>query len=302
MSRKYYNRTNTCDRCSDKLIPQDIYRELNKDGNWTGNWVCHECHFSDLLEHLKRFYEENGRPPAARDFINNPKYPSFNSYQNRFGSWNSALKLAGLQTDTRRQRYTDNELLEYLQKFYKDTGKVPTYRDFINNSRYSSFTPYINRFGGWQKALKLAGLDVESMIRNGIIETVQQKARLFELYTKKHFENESEDLSGKNCNSPYDGICPKGQTYDAKSSKLHYGQYWLFHFENTEKEDIQWYYLGAFDKDYRKLLHAWRILGDFIDKDSMIIGMFTTGTQRRFTYNVENMKEFEITDKFNFDI
>lgn len=34
----------------------------------------------ELLRHLKRFYEENGRVPQRRDFINNPDYPGFYIY------------------------------------------------------------------------------------------------------------------------------------------------------------------------------------------------------------------------------
>lgn len=30
----------------------------------------------ELLEYLKQFYEENGRTPVQKDFVNNPKYPT----------------------------------------------------------------------------------------------------------------------------------------------------------------------------------------------------------------------------------
>lgn len=41
----YYNRTNTCDRCRTKLIAgvNNPYREHNKEGNWTGKWICRNC-------------------------------------------------------------------------------------------------------------------------------------------------------------------------------------------------------------------------------------------------------------------
>lgn len=44
---KYYNRTNTCDRCeTEKLKSHNAYREI-KGENWTGNWLCGKCHWID---------------------------------------------------------------------------------------------------------------------------------------------------------------------------------------------------------------------------------------------------------------
>src|SRR3972149_6251004 len=87
-------------------------------------------HIRNILEDgTERFFKENGRSPTWEDFSNNRKYPSFKTYQRHFGSWNKALKMAGLQ---------------------------------INY-----FTEYTDRFGSWQKALSLVELDVDSMVRKG---------------------------------------------------------------------------------------------------------------------------------------
>jgi hypothetical protein len=47
--RKYYNRTNTCYRCGInfekiKELGDHHRREYNKEGNWTGKWVCNRCY------------------------------------------------------------------------------------------------------------------------------------------------------------------------------------------------------------------------------------------------------------------
>ena len=39
----YYNRTNTCDICGKDLVPGKSYREYDKEGKWTGRWLCNEC-------------------------------------------------------------------------------------------------------------------------------------------------------------------------------------------------------------------------------------------------------------------
>jgi len=41
---RYYNRTNACDVCKvEKLKPGYAYRELDKNGDWTGRWICKKC-------------------------------------------------------------------------------------------------------------------------------------------------------------------------------------------------------------------------------------------------------------------
>lgn len=44
--RRYYNKTNTCDRCS-KSLSGRVHREYNKEGNWTGKWLCPTCSYKD---------------------------------------------------------------------------------------------------------------------------------------------------------------------------------------------------------------------------------------------------------------
>lgn len=51
-----------------------------------------------LKEAFRRFVSEHGRVPTWRDFNKNKDYPSFWCYQNRFGSWNNALRYYGYPT------------------------------------------------------------------------------------------------------------------------------------------------------------------------------------------------------------
>jgi hypothetical protein len=51
----------------------------------------------ELLNELRRFHDENRRIPRWKDFdADHSKYTNPCTYQNRFGSWNNALKMAGL--------------------------------------------------------------------------------------------------------------------------------------------------------------------------------------------------------------
>lgn len=167
--------------------------------------------------------------------------------------------------------------------------------DFINNPKYPGYGIYQRRFGSFQKGLKLVGLDFDTVTRNGIIENNKQKGRLFEICVLEHFENKSKDLSGENQNSPCDGICPKGHIYDVKSSKLYNNRYYMFNTRNKFREEIEHYYFGGFNSDWTMPEHVWRVSGEIVEKDYFIVGL-----NSGYMYNVENMKEYEITDKFKY--
>lgn len=253
------------------------------------------CSNEKLLYHLKRFKDENGRTPVASDFKNNPKYPSIDTYQKRFSSWSQALLLAGIDKAVRRNKiYTDDELLNYMKEFYEENGRIPVKNDFVNNPGYPGFSTYQKHFGSWNNALKLVGLDVDTMVKQGNLDNSYQKGRWAEILVRDQFKNEPIDLSGDNHLSPCDGICPNNKTYDVKSAKLGKGDLWIFSIDNKYKEDIEWFYLLAFNDDYTILMHVWRLPGDIIENNYFVIGMYSG----KGKFNVKNMVKYEVTDKF----
>jgi hypothetical protein len=51
-NEKKYNETNTCDRCREygketKISSGKSFREKDKNGNWTGRWLCNSCRMKD---------------------------------------------------------------------------------------------------------------------------------------------------------------------------------------------------------------------------------------------------------------
>lgn len=274
---------------------------VNRFGSWNNALIMAELFDNrvrqlytdkELLEYMRQFDKENGRIPVANDFNNNPKYPNCGTYVNRFGSWNNAIIRAGLKA-YHFIGLEKEELLGALKQFYEENGRAPMWDDFSNNPKYPSITPYIDQFGGFEIAKNLIGLGTDSMVRKGIIETNKQKARLAELYVLEHFVDKGAiDLSGKNFGSFADGISPKHEIYDVRSLAL-VGDNWPFSLKKGYRNEIEWFYLLAFNKDWTKLLYVWRIPGNFVDGDTINIGF-----SKNREYNIENMKEFEITDKF----
>lgn len=189
--------------------------------------------------------------------------------------------------------YTDDELLNHLKNFYRENKKIPTRRDFNNNPEYPGYKTYCYRFGSWNNAIKLVGLDMDTLARHSILQSTNHKGRSFEIRIIYAFKNAYIDLSGNNHSSSCDGICPNGKAYDAKSARLYENKYWPFIVKNKYKEDIEIFYLGAFNEDYTKLLYVWRVPGELIEDNFIYVGIYNS-----FKFNIENMKEYDITDKF----
>lgn len=196
---------------------------------------------------------------------------------------------------SRSKTHTEEELLDHLRQFYEENGRPPTTEDFNNNPIYPSHSTYKRKYGSWSNALKLVGLDVDTMVVNGIIETNDQKCRYAEIKIINHFTQHPVDLAGENKNSPCDGICPNGKIYDVKSSKLIYDrECYNFGTNNKYKDEIEIYYFLAFnDENYKKLDYGWRVPGEIVEKDN-----FQVGLSSGYEFNIENMKEYDITDKF----
>ena len=193
--------------------------------------------------------------------------------------------------------YTDEELLAYPKQYCKEHGKPPSSRDLRSYPGSPDIRTYIRRFGSWTNALKLIALDVDTTVGKGIAETNFQKARLSEIRVRDHFKQHPVDLAGENCNSPCDGICPNGKMYDVKSSKFYAEKrgFYDFHMYNKYKDDIEIYYLLGFNEDYSRLRHGWRIPGEIVEKDRFRVSF--NNISIRGAYNIENMEEYNVTDK-----
>lgn len=106
----------------------------------------------ELLEDLRRcaahFKSDTVTPTQYRQL------GRFNEgrFAKRFGSWATALELAGL-VRSRAATASDDELFENLRDLWIELGRQPRYRELRRpHSRYS-FKAYLNRFGSWSSTL-----------------------------------------------------------------------------------------------------------------------------------------------------
>ena len=110
----------------------------------------------ELLDALRKLSDELDRTPSYNDMEERGEFaPS--TYENRFGSWNTALKEAGIELNN-QWGMPDEELLEELRRLANVLDRTPTQPDMTEYGRYSIRT-YALRFGNWNGAIEAAGLD-----------------------------------------------------------------------------------------------------------------------------------------------
>ena len=103
-----------------------------------------------LLEIIKAKAKELGRTPICHELSQRT------TIINYFGSWNNALKAAGMsaykQKYIKKMKYTNEELLDIIKAKAEELGRAPFYAEILQAATI------IKRFGTWAEALKAVGL------------------------------------------------------------------------------------------------------------------------------------------------
>ena len=110
-----------------------------------------------LISELYRFIDEYHRIPKYEEIGPSIGFPSSSTYERRFGSWNSALKFAGIEIN-REALYTKEFLISELHRFVIEFGFIPLFDELNMASGYPSTGPYRSQFGSWNNALIAADL------------------------------------------------------------------------------------------------------------------------------------------------
>lgn len=97
--------------------------------------------------------------PQAKDMDEHGDFSAI-SYWREFGSWEEALDAAGFEDHPVEpvNKLSRQDLINELKSVASDINRVPTTTDMQKHGAYSPGT-YINRFGSWNKAIKLANID-----------------------------------------------------------------------------------------------------------------------------------------------
>lgn len=101
----------------------------------------------ELIKLVQEQAAELERTPLKKEF----KYGELARIM--YGSWEAFLQSAELELERIVIHFSDEELIEQVQKLAAELGRTPVFAEFTNNELV------IKRFGGWVKFLKLAGLE-----------------------------------------------------------------------------------------------------------------------------------------------
>lgn len=105
-----------------------------------------------LLNELRRAAKLlNKDTLTEREFAQHGR-ASYHVITKRFGSWNNALKKAGL-TIHHATNISDEELFTEIERVWNQLGRQPQYREINQLGKFST-KPYENRFGSWVKAVE----------------------------------------------------------------------------------------------------------------------------------------------------
>ncbi len=120
-----------------------------------GSLAPHKHTYSDdeLLAELRRISQKlNGQPVTTKAF---DQYASMHSatVRERFGSWQIALKRAGLQIPRLGIRYSDDDYFENLLTVWTYHGRQPKYGEMSSPPSRISANAYERKWGKWRNAL-----------------------------------------------------------------------------------------------------------------------------------------------------
>lgn len=136
-----------------------------------------------IIHKIKLLHKKLGRTPSSNDFRREYNiHPDIAT--THFGSWNKAIKLAGLDPNPigkrlgENQKYSDEYLLQVIKDFFDNNGRPPTTSDFKRGNNALPGKGVIEyHFGNLTKARELAGIP-EMTYKHGMWLEVQNETVL----------------------------------------------------------------------------------------------------------------------------
>ena len=114
---------------------------------------------NEMLAELRNFYNQYGT--WITDDTTIPCKYTYSEYVQQFKSMITASRKAGIPVPKQRSQthYSSEDLLNHIKMMQQQLGRNPHIKDLKNQDNYYSCSLYARRFGSWNKALIVAGLE-----------------------------------------------------------------------------------------------------------------------------------------------
>jgi hypothetical protein len=149
---------------------------------------------SELIGELESLKTQLDRTPDRRDMDQHGQFDS-TTYASAFGTWNESLRKAGFEPNKRRN-IPESELLEAIRSLENEVGRTPVRSDMNKIGEFSG-SVYKHRFGSWNDAIIVAGVDPHKILRPSRLDHVVRstwEADIAELLLDAGVEYEYESL------------------------------------------------------------------------------------------------------------
>lgn len=167
-----------------KWIIQTFGRQGARRSRWGQTGETQEYTDVELIQYLKDLEIKLGKIPTSDDINTDKEGPSAGLFYWRepksLKKW--LYKAFGEFKREGNFKYTDDDLVEFLKKYYKEFGIVPTLERLNIVEGYPSQSSYMQR-GGIGKFLKLAGFElnkINNYSEETLIEKLQKLAKHIE--------------------------------------------------------------------------------------------------------------------------
>lgn len=121
---------------------------------------------ADLVSYLQKLSNKLGKIPTSEEIRMDKEGPSFRIwyYRKPYSLKKWLFQIFGEFERKGNFKYTDEDLVEFLKKYHKEFGVVPTLEGLGRIESYPSQSSYLQR-GGFGKFLKLAGFELNKINR-----------------------------------------------------------------------------------------------------------------------------------------
>ena len=151
----------------------------------------------ELLDDLRKAAHKLERSYiTSREYDETGKFTS-GTIHRRFGTWNKALQIAGLDVILiKNQNISDKNLFENIEKIWISVGQQPTYRDVQPPISMYSIHHYRSKFGTWRNAreafvefINTSADQTQEIEKAGLVEEMaevpEEKEIIFKHKTKR---------------------------------------------------------------------------------------------------------------------